>query len=457
MMNVICYQSDSELARLRDGWKALAGGEPFLSWEWLTSWWRHFGPAIRQGGGSLLVLAVESPGSGLVGLAPWYVANSVRGRVIRFLGSGAACTDYLTLLAAPEHECAVLESLAAWLAAAGGSTSRQPPSIRGNGMPRPPRPRKVWDLIELDGVDASDGRVAALMGGLARRGVRVESERPARCWRVAFPPTWEAFLAKLSKSHRKQVGRCQRRYLDTGRAVLHIARTEEELKRGLAILQELHGRRRQMLGDAGRFADACFAGFVAEASRLLLPRGQTRLCWLEIDGRLAAAELHLAGPRTVYAYQSGVNPHLLEHEPGRIITLATLRGALADGFAEFDFLRGDEPYKAHWRAEPRPQVVWRAVAPRMLPQARFAAWQAARKLRRSLKKLTENLRSRTAVSTSQAAASELPAPSAPVSPDGPVASDDTEALAALSDSTAGARADQHGHASGRAQPQEVAR
>ncbi|MCL6503414.1 MAG: GNAT family N-acetyltransferase, partial [Pirellulales bacterium] len=185
--------------------------------------------------------------------------------------------------------------------------------------------------------------------------------------------------------------------------------------------------------------------------------GQTRLCWLEIDGRLAAAELHLAGPRTVYAYQSGVNPHLLEHEPGRIITLATLRGALADGFAEFDFLRGDEPYKAHWRAEPRPQVVWRAVAPRMLPRARFAAWQAARKLRRSLKKLTENLRSRTAVSTSQAAARELPAPSAPVSPDGPVASDDTEALAALSDSNAGARADQHGHASGRAQPQEVAR
>ena len=33
--------------------------------------------------------------------------------------------------------------------------------------------------------------------------------------------------------------------------------------------------------------------------------------------------------------------------------VATLQAAIARGDRSFDFMRGDEPYKAHWRAEPR--------------------------------------------------------------------------------------------------------
>ncbi len=390
-MKIVCYQSDTHLAALRRDWNVLATGEPLVSWEWLTSWWRHYGPAIRRRGGNLLVLAVESQEGQLVGLAPWYIAAGLRGRVIRFLGDGEVCTDYLTLLAAEGWGAQVVECLAAWLAAAGGSAHRLGQAgvqsngavLRLEGLDR----RHSWDLIEFEGVDAADVRVQRLMQALGRHGVHVESQADVGCWRVVFPPSWDAFLARLSKSHRKQVGRCQRRYLDTGRAVLRTVETAADLARGLQILQDLHGRRRQALGDAGCFTDARFAGFLAQACSLLLETGQLRLCWLEIDGQPAAAEMHVAGPRTVYAYQSGVEPQLLEHEPGRIITLATLQRALGEGYCDFDFMRGDEPYKAHWRAEPRPQVVWRAVAPRFGARARFKAWQAAREVRARLKRL----------------------------------------------------------------------
>lgn len=378
-MKVVCYQSDGELAALRHAWNALAAGEPLRSWEWLASWWHHYGPGIRRRGGELLLLAVESPTGELLGLAPWYIVPSLRGRMIRFLGDGDVCTDYLTLLAAPGHEFQVAERLGGWLAAMASLGQRGGQrGVSDNTAAGGPPCRHCWDLIELEAVDAADVRVQALMQTLAQHGILVETQDAARCWRVEFPPTWGAFLAKLSKSHRKQVGRCQRRYLDTGRAVLHRVKTVEELSRGLEILQELHGRRRQALGDAGRFADTRFAGFLAEACGRLLDTGQLRLCWLEIDGEPAAAEMQLAGPHTVYAYQAGVEPRLLEHEPGRLITLATLQGALAEGYAAFDFLRGDEPYKAHWRAESRPQLVWRGVAPRLLTRARFMLWRAAR-------------------------------------------------------------------------------
>src|SRR5207244_453594 len=79
-----------------------------------------------------------------------------------------------------------------------------------------------------------------------------------------------------------------------------------------------------------------------------------RLHWLELDGRPVAAEYHIAGEDIVYAYQSGIEPEVLHEEPGHLAAIATLQLAIAQGYRAFDFLRGDEPYKAHWRAQPRP-------------------------------------------------------------------------------------------------------
>ena len=59
----------------------------------------------------------------------------------------------------------------------------------------------------------------------------------------------------LSKSHRKQIRRLDRDYFATGRATLHEVRTEEELRRGLELLEGLHQRRRESLEiAAGRLA-----------------------------------------------------------------------------------------------------------------------------------------------------------------------------------------------------------
>ena len=62
----------------------------------------------------------------------------------------------------------------------------------------------------------------------------------------------------------------------------------------------------------------------------------------------------MLGDGVVYAYQSGIEPTALALEPGRLITLASLQLAIAERRRAFDFLRGDEAYKAHWRAVPRP-------------------------------------------------------------------------------------------------------
>jgi CelD/BcsL family acetyltransferase involved in cellulose biosynthesis len=42
--------------------------------------------------------------------------------------------------------------------------------------------------------------------------------------------------------------------------------------------------------------------------------------------------------------------------PGQLAAIAAIKAAIHRGDATFDLLRGDEPYKAHWRATPHPLI-----------------------------------------------------------------------------------------------------
>ena len=361
-----------ELAPLRSAWNALAGGVPFRSFEWLESWWRSYG---ERSGKELFVLAAFDARRRLVGLAPWYLERGTsQRRVIRFLGSGEVCSDYLSVLCQSGPQDEVTLALADWLCAAADPTSERP----------------LWDLIELGGVDLNDATVTRLIDHLAARGNLVHRRGRPSCWRVNLPADWGTYLATLSKSHRKQIRRLERNYFQTKRAEVHVVTSTDELARGLEVLVNLHQRRRESLGGRGCFASTRFATFHEETARRLLDSGNLRLVWLDVDGRTVAAEYQVLGDGVVYAYQSGIEPDSLEHEPGRLITMATLEQAVREGRRAFDFLRGDESYKAHWRAQPRATEDIRVVSATRTARLRHNLWLAGDNvkdwIKRSLKR-----------------------------------------------------------------------
>jgi CelD/BcsL family acetyltransferase involved in cellulose biosynthesis len=363
-MRVTRLTTGDELAAIGPAGDALARGVPFLTNDWLAAWWGNYGR-----GGTLYVLAVHDVDGRLVALAPWHlVRSSWQGRMLRFLGSGEVCSDYQTVMCRPGCESEVAAALAEALC--------RRPSLDGSGS--------RWDLIDLMAVPGDDPLLPNLAEELSARGCAVHRQPGPNCWRLDLPATWDAYLTTLSKSHRKQVRRVETRLLDTGRAVLHTVSDERQLQQGFDILVDLHQRRRQSLGDPGCFASPRFTAFHGEVMHGLLRSGRLRLHWLELDGRPVAAEYHLAGDGIVYAYQSGVDPDLLDEEPGRIAAVATLRQAIGDGCRAIDFLRGDEPYKAHWRAQPRPTIDYRIAAPRPIARLRNEWWLAARAVKRRI-------------------------------------------------------------------------
>lgn len=368
-MQVVWVTRWEELAGLAPYWNALARGVPFRSWPWLGGWWRHYGHAGDSDNRRLFALAVYDDGNELVGLAPWYVDSIPKqGEVIRFLGSGDVCSDYLSILSLPGREDQVAGALADWLCGDAPRTGWC-----------------SWSLLTLGGVDAGDGVTRRFVERMAARGSLIYSQPGPNCWRIDLPATWDEYVAMLSKSHRKQVRRLQRRLFDTGRARLHIAQQPADLTRGLTALSELHERRRGQLGETGLFTDPSFAGFHREIAGPLLADRVLQLVWIELDGRAVAAEYQLVGSNVVYAYQSGIDPAALDCEPGRLAMMATLRRAIDEGYRSFDLLRGDEPYKAHWRARPRASIEVSILPGRGADWLRHGAWVAGRHVQRWLR------------------------------------------------------------------------
>jgi CelD/BcsL family acetyltransferase involved in cellulose biosynthesis len=350
-MTVRILTTWQDFAELETPWRALDGGMPFRSWDWLATWWKHYAAADWQ----LHVLAVygDVDGDGnnhqLLGIAPWYLDRTlVNGNVVRWLGSGEACTDHLSLVCRPEHRERVAEAVADVLTTEFDH----------------------WDRLDLNAVDADDASIAKLVAALEVRGCLVSRYAADGCWSLDLPPSWEDYLAAISKSHRKQLRQLERRVLETGRAEWHPATSTADLETAWPVLVDLHQQRRRSLNEPGCFASRTFHDFHREVAGRLLDRGQLRLSWLELDGIPAAAEYHLAGGRATYAYQGGVDPRRLDEEPGRLSTILCLRRAIQEGHTQFDFLRGDEPYKAHWRATLRPAYDYRVVPDRRLARLR---------------------------------------------------------------------------------------
>jgi len=372
-MQVFCLCELDELAPYADDWDRLAGGVPFRNWAWLSTWWKHYQRDHRRDhpGTQLMVPCVFDRSDRLIGLAPWYVDHrNPLGRVVRMLGTGEVCSDYLSVLCQPGQEYPVTRALCDCLT---GSEHAEDYD------------RQPWDLLELTGCDAEDLAIGHLVRHFGERGHTVHRRSGPNCWRIELPASWEEYLAGLSKGHRKRLRRLERSVLDTDRAAFHTVEHVDDLPHAMDILVDLHQRRWRALGEPGCFASPRFAAFHREVAPKTLLGGQLQLHWLELDGKPAAAEYDLAGGGVVYSYQSGVDPEILDREPGRLMNLFTLRRAIEQGYRAFDFLRGDEPYKARYRAEPRPSVTVRVVPNRPAAQLRHHLWLAGTNVKHWIK------------------------------------------------------------------------
>ncbi len=319
-----------ELSPFIPAWRALAEDAPMSSPEWLLAWWEVYAkPKDRLS----LLLFHKSEGS-LVGLAPLFLEDAEGKATYRILGVADDVTHHATWLAAPGWEDRIGKEVARYLLGCESS----------------------WKRLLFEAVDDEAEAVYATVRHLADNGLLHHRRQINSCWRIDLPSTWDEYLQTLSKSLRKRCRKLQRQFFDSGIMTLRQAETEAELNEGFEILLKLHSAR---WGSAekplGAFDDDKFHRFHQKVARTMLTRNQLRLAWLEYGDKPVAIEYQFFDDNTVYAYQAGVDLSVNDEcSPGKLTMMAAIRFAIEHGCKWFDLLRGNDPYKANWRAVPRP-------------------------------------------------------------------------------------------------------
>lgn len=370
-MHITRHELFDSLAGSKVTWNELSHSVPFRTWEWCEGWWRNYGCGANGqslADRDLFVLVAWNERAEPIGIAPWYRQTTRGGtRIVRFLGDGQVCSEYASILCRPEDEATVVAALAEWLTAADERSNEDSAN--------------QWDRLELTPIDVDDSAVSGLLQELEHRGNRVVRDSAMSCWRVALPPTWDDYLKKCSKQLRNRLRYADRTWMQSGRVKLRTAPGDGDVDVAFDVLIDLHQRRWQSRGLPGCFSSTNFAVFHREVWKQFSADGCGLIYWLEADGKPIAVDYVLLGGGAMYSYQSGLAPDALEMQPGQLMNMVAIQQAIAGGFTAYDFLRGDEPYKAHLRAEPRPMLAAYVVPQHAGAQLRYAAWNAGRQMR----------------------------------------------------------------------------
>jgi CelD/BcsL family acetyltransferase involved in cellulose biosynthesis len=321
-----------EFHSLRDAWTTLhdacTARSPFLTWEWLSTWWEHCRPR-----GELRIVCAHE-GRTLVGAAP---LMQVRTRYYRmpltelaFVGDPTS--DRQFFLDRTADGAATTEIWRFLL--------RNPLGAR---------------LIRLEQLP-SDSRTLAMARARPRA---FEAEESARLPYIGLAGAWTEYEAGLSRKFRSEL-RTRRKVFDSFGAweIRHLRGPDAaEVLPAMAAVETAsrkHGKGHAFLATPAHLA--LLQDFAALATP---PRIECVASLLTIEESIAAYLFGIVFDGKYHAYNMAYLPEFAKGSPGKYLMHEAIRLSFENHWSEFDFLRGDFYMKDRW--DPDIRTNWRVV------------------------------------------------------------------------------------------------
>jgi CelD/BcsL family acetyltransferase involved in cellulose biosynthesis len=336
------------LDRWASQWDQLVDASPLPS-PFLRSWW-----LIGTGGPRPRFLLVVEDDRLLGGLA-LEEGRRLGLPCLHMMGAGPLCPDHLDLLAVPGQEEAVVRAVRDWL--------------------RRPGTR----LLSLEGVHAGSRLVTAVPGHVRREALAVAPWAP-------LPADAGTYLAARPAGFRKTLRRASARMTAAG--TTHRINRGRSAVRSLGRLRQLH---RAQWEDRSRFLPA-FDRFTA-ACRLAADFDEVSVHELAVGETVIAIMVTFEVAGRVSLYQSARLTDFRWRDATTVLLAAIISDACRRGFAEVDFLRGDETYKSNFASERRELLRLRGASS-LTGQAALVAETAARQARLMARSAQESWRAR---------------------------------------------------------------
>jgi CelD/BcsL family acetyltransferase involved in cellulose biosynthesis len=293
----------------------------FQTWEWLSTWWKHFGKGRR-----LLILLAKENGE-IKGIAPLmysvYSKFGIRQGVIEFIGcQHSGYNDFI--LTTNQEEC--IKIFLDYLN-----------NISEN-----------WTYASLSDIPENKKSADILR--------KLGKVRPAhQSFYALLPSSNDKLLEWINRKDRKEIRRNLRRLEEAGFKpnlvdYSDIGSTENGLKNLITLHQE---RWKIKGGFSGMFADPRFKNFIQEIVNCFSQKGWLGLYSYELSGKPVGSLCGFKFNSKFYAYIEGLDSKYLKYSIGNLLFVNTMTKCIADSIVEFDFLWGTDLYKKKFNPIPK--------------------------------------------------------------------------------------------------------
>lgn len=324
-MRIVVFSEWNQLAPFEAAWRRLhaeAGNEnPFLSWEWAEAYFCVFQPFVQP----LIVVGLDTTDQwrAVLPCERRRIAGSWRvGPVAADMGAD----DLDMLWAGPEP--------------------RQGPDIVPlveTALRHESAPFSRWRGLRADGWLAR-----ALASELMPDWV-LSLQEDEQLPYAALPNSYDEFLRSKSANFRSEMRRRRRQWQARfGGPELRTIEAPAEMPPAMEVLFRLHDARRATKGGRGLFADARQRDFHHRLAPALARHGQARIYQLWAEHEPRATLYGFVGREQYFFFQSGLDPHWTEHNPGTVLMGELVADLIARKTTRFELLRGAEPYKLRW-------------------------------------------------------------------------------------------------------------
>lgn len=317
---------DKVFTAIRAEWQSLfasAGCSPFLSWEWMSTWFSHFGENKTP------VLLKSYEGDDLIAILPMYIESTSFLRMpfkqLSLVGTGQGGADYLGLIVrrqdADRATTAFLQFIQMEL--------------------------KV-DLTRLDNLDSRSPlvRQAEAAVSISSRLIRHTNSVESICPRIDLSNGWVAVLCKCKRksNFKRRLKRLEQYDGFEFRSVTEPSELAPAFERFLA----LHNSRWENRGGSELGGHPRLISFQRKLVSALSGSGLIRFDELWVEGACRSSVYALENSGTFYYYNSGYDADYANLSVGLVLIGMSVKHAIERGNTVYDFLRGDEAYKFDW-------------------------------------------------------------------------------------------------------------
>ncbi len=212
---------------------------------------------------------------------------------------------------------------------------------------------KDWDFIYLLDIPETS-LIFKFLPKIVLEIPRFELIEGKLCPYITLPSSIELLFSYLNAKFRKNLRRSIRN-LKSDYQRIELKRYDEigSVEDAMNQFFVLHQKRWKTKGQPGVYAEDKTRIASIESAKLYAEKGWLALYFLMINEKPVAAQYCLKYNNKMHYGLGGLDPSYYKYSVGNIITSMMLEKCIEQKIEEYDFMKGDEPYKFEWTNQAR--------------------------------------------------------------------------------------------------------